>query len=149
MEVTEFRSKIKTSAKLSVDGRDFEVRQVVKFRFDDGSHYIKCYLSDGHVFADDAVSNMFLLVKEVKTPFREPFPEELDFDGKKFKLLYEAHAVAEETEGKEIFKKGDGEVFCDYAAEDDSYLSLGVGDGTGERSDFYGKIVDSGRIKLG
>ena len=64
MQVTEFRSKIKPNIRLSVDGKDFVVREVVKFRFDDGSFYIKCFLSDEYVFADDLNEDMFLLVKE-------------------------------------------------------------------------------------
>ena len=158
MDIQEFRSKIKPNIKLSVDGRDFIVKEVVRFRFDDGSFYIKCYLSGGYVFADDLNENMFLLVKETKTDFQQPFPNEIDFDGKKFKFLYNAHAVAEEIEGEEIFsakggstscrKKGDSEAFWDYKAEDGSYLSLGVSDQTRERADFYGKIVPNDKIEL-
>ena len=147
MQVTEFRSKIKPNIKLSADGRDFTVKEVVKFRFDDGSFYIKCFLSDDYVFADDLSENMFLLVKEIKTSIQQPFPQELDFDGKKFKFLYTAHAVAEEIQGEEIFKKGDGERFWDYKAEDDSYLSLGIKDKTNDRLDFYGKIIMNDSVK--
>ncbi len=148
MDVPEFRSKIKPGIKLSADGRDFIVKEVVRFKFDDGSYYTKCYLSDDYVFADDSNENMFLLVRETKTDFTQPFPNELDFDGKKFKFLYNAHAVAEKTEGEEIFKKGDSEAFWDYKAEDGSYLSLGINDQTGERADFYGKIVPNDKIEL-
>ncbi len=148
MEVKEFRSKIKPNIKLSVEGRDFIVKEVVKFRFDDGSFYIKCFLSDDYVFADDLKENIFLLVKETPTHFQQPFPPELDFDGKKFKFQYAAHAVAEEIEGEEIFKKGDSERFWDYQAEDKSYLSLGINDNTQEKLDFYGKIVTNDSIKL-
>ena len=135
MTVQEFRKKVKPYAKLSIAGKDFLIKEVVKFRFDpvrnspptgpsgapsagmvsngvdDGSFYIKCFLSDNHVFADDLNENMFLLVKEVKTLFVQPFNEELDFDTKKFKFLYSAHAVAEKIYGEEIFKKGEGEKF--------------------------------------
>ena len=148
MEVTEFRSKIKPNTKLSIEGKDFTIKQVVKFRLDDGSFYIKCFLSDDYVFADDLNENVFLLVKETKTTFQQPFPQELDFDGKKFKFLYTAHAVAEEIQGEEVFKKGDGESFWDYKAEDNSYLSLGINDNTKEKLDFYGKIVANDAIKL-
>lgn len=148
MQVTEFRSKIKPNIRLSADGGDFTVREVVKFGFDDGSFYIKCFLSDGYVFADDLNENMFLLVKEIKTPFQQPFPSELDFEGKKFEFLYTAHATAEETRGEEIFKKGDSERFWDYKAEDNSYLSLGINDKTNERLDFYGKIVANDTVEL-
>jgi hypothetical protein len=148
MNVIEFREKIRPDIKLSVEGRDFIVKEVIKFRLDDGSFYIKCFLNDGYVFADDLNENMFLLVKEVKTPFQQPFPQELDFDGKKFKFLYTAHAIAEEIQGEEIFKKGGSEKFWDYVAEDNSYLSLGIGDKTNERLDFYGKIVENNSVVL-
>lgn len=148
MEVTEFRSKIKPNIKLSADDKSFVVKEVVKFRFDDGSFYIKCFLSDDYVFADDLNENMFLLVKEVETPFQQPFPQKIDFDGRRFQFIYTAHAVAEEIGGEEIFKKGDSEKFWDYKAEDGSYLSLGINDNTKEKLDFYGKIVNNSNVKL-
>lgn len=141
MNVTEFRSKIKPNIKLVIENKEYIVKEVIKFRIDDGSFYIKCFLSDNYVFADDLDENMFLLVKEIKTSFQEPFPQELSFEGKKFKFLYTAHAVAEKIKGEEIFKKGDGERFCDYKTEDNSYLSLGIMDKTKKRLDFYGKII--------
>lgn len=148
MQVSEFRSKIQPNIKLSIEGKDFTVKEVVKFRFDDGGFYIKCFLSDNYVFADDLNENAFLLVKEIKTSFQEPFPQELNFEGKAFRFLYTAHAVAEETAGEEIFKKGDGERFWDFKSEDGGYLSLGIKDGTNDRLDFYGKIVANDEVVL-
>jgi len=148
MTVEEFRAKVKPYLKLSIEGKDFLIKEVVKFRFDDGSFYIKCWLDDGYVFADDLNENMFILVKETKTLFVQPFAEELEFNNKKFNFLYSAHAVAEETSGEEICKKGAGEKFWDYKSKDDSYLSLGVGDHTSERLDFYGRIVDNNSVKV-
>lgn len=141
MKVKEFRDKIKVGMKLSVEGRDFLIKQVVKFRFDDGTFYIKCWLSNDYVLADDLNEDTFLLVKGIKTPFLQPFEKEIEFNGKKFIFLYTAHAIAQEIQGEEIFKKGDGETFWDYKAEDGSYLSLGIEDKTEKRMDFYGKIV--------
>ncbi len=148
MDVLEFRSKITANATLSINGQRFSVKEVVKFRFDDGSFYVKCFLEDGYVFADDLTENMFLLVKEIKTPIQQPFPKKLEFDGQEFDFLYTAHAVAEEVQGAEIFKKGDSERFWDYQIAGGGYLSLGINDKTGERSDFYGKIVANDSIKL-
>lgn len=148
MDVLEFRSVVKPGLKLVLDGKELIVKEVIKFRFDDGSFYIKCFLSEDYVFADDLNENIFLLVKEIQTPFKEPFPQELDFNGKKFNFLYTAHAVAEETQGEEIFKKGDSERFWDYSAEDGSYLSLGINDNTGEKLDFYGKIIKPDEVKM-
>jgi len=148
MEVSEFRNKIKPNIKLSVDGKDFIVKEVVKFIFDDGSFYIKCFLSDDYVFADDDKENLFLLVKEVETPFTQPFPQELEFNNKKFTFLYTAHAVATEIQGEEIFKQNDGESFWDYKADDNSYLSLGIKDKTNQPLNFYGKIVNNDSVKF-
>jgi hypothetical protein len=147
MTVQEFRKKVRPGMHLSVEGKDFLIKEVIKFRFDDGNFYMKCFLSDGHVFADDLNENMFLLVKEVKTLFVQPFNQELEFDTKKFKFLYSAHAVAEEISGEEIFKKGEGESFWDYKSEDNSYLSLGVKDG-GPRLDFYGRIINNSLVEI-
>lgn len=148
MEITDFRSKIKPGARVLADGKELAVKEVVKFRLDDGSFYIKCFLSDGYVLADDLQENIFLLVKELETPFHQPFPKKLEFRGKEFEFLYDAHAVAEEIEGEEIFKKGDREKFWDYKAKDGSYLSLGEHDETKERMDFYGKILKTGEVEL-
>ena len=148
MTVKEFREKIKPFSKLSIEGKEFLVKEVVKFKLDDGSYYIKCWLSEDYVFADDLNENTFLLVKEIKTLFVQPFDDELEFDNNKFKYLYSAHAVAQEIQGEEVFKKGDGEKFWDYKAEDNSYLSLGIKDKTSEKMDFYGKIVDNNLVKV-
>lgn len=102
MTVQEFRKKVKAGKKLSIEGKDFVIKQVVKFRFDDGTFYIKCWLSDGYVFADDLNENTFLLVKELKTLFVQPFGDKLEFNAKEFKFLYSAHAVAEEIQGGRI-----------------------------------------------
>ena len=56
----------------------------------------------------------------------------IDFNNKKFDFIYTAHAVAEETYGQEVFKKGEGETFWDYVSKDKSYLSLGIIDKTKE-----------------
>ena len=46
------------------------------------------------------------------------------------------------------FKKGDGEKFWDYKSEDNGYLSLGINDKTGDRMDFYGKIIDNKLVEI-
>jgi len=148
MEVKEFRSKIKANQKLIVGEKEFVVKEVVKFRFDDGSFYIKCFLNDGYVFADDLNENIFLLVQGVDTFIKKPFPKELKYDGKSFKFIYNAHAIAEKVEGEEIFKKDDSESFWDYESEDDGYLSLGINDQSGEREDYYGKIIKGDQVNL-
>ncbi|MBU1029156.1 DUF4178 domain-containing protein [Patescibacteria group bacterium] len=148
MTVAEFRSRVEPGMKLSVDGKDFVIKEVIKFRLDDGSFYFKCFLNDGYVIADDLSENTFLLVKEIKTLFQPPFSSGLDFTGKKFRLIFTAHATAEEIHGEDIFKQGDSERFWDYQVVDGSYLSLGFADSTKERFDFYGKIVANDTIKL-
>ena len=77
MTVKEFREKVKPFLKLSVESKDFLIKEVVKFRFDDDSFYIKCWLS-----------------------------------------------------------------------EDNNYLSLGIDDKTGERSDFYGRIINNDLVEI-
>ena len=148
MDVLEFREKIKLDSRLEIDGKEFVVRQIVKFRLDDSSIYLKLFLNDGYVFADDSNENIYILVHEVKTNFLTPFPLELDYIEKHFKFSYSAHANAEETLGQEIFKQGDSESFSDYKADDGGYLSLGVIDNSKIRLDFYGKIIASDKVKI-
>ncbi|MFC1656516.1 DUF4178 domain-containing protein [Patescibacteria group bacterium] len=148
MKISEFRKKIKSGITLNIESKDYKVKQVVKFRFDDGSFYIKCFLNDGYVLADDLGEEMFILVKEVKTPFQKPFPKKLEYRSKRFKFIYNAHAIAEEVWGQEIFKKGESERFWDYESEDGDYLSLGIVDKTNQKLDFYGKIISGNDLKL-
>lgn len=140
MNVTEFRSKIQPNQTLLIGDKELTVKEVIKFRFSDGDFYIKCFLNDGYVLADDLDENMFILVKGVDTPFKEPFPKQLEYDSKQFKFEYQAEAVAEEVSGEEVIPKGYKEKFWDYQSETGEYLSLGV-DESGKRMDFYGKII--------
>lgn len=141
MKVQEFRKRIKPNLKIIVGDQIFLVKSVVKFRFDDGNFYIKCFLNNKYVLADDDNENIFVLVKEVKTKIKDPFKKSIIYDQKKFHFSYKAHAVAEEVLGEEIFKKGESESFWDYQAADGSYLSLGITDKTNGRMDFYGKKI--------
>lgn len=148
MNVKEFRSKIKAGQKILIDEKKFNVEGTIKFRLDDGNYYIKCFLSENCIFAEDSEENVYNLLKELNTPFKQPFPKKLEFKGKKFDFLYTAHAVAEKIEGKTVFKKGESERFWDYQAHDESYLSLGISDQTGERMDCYGKIINPKQVEL-
>ena len=148
MEVSEFRSKIKLDSKIVINGREFSVKEIIKFRLDDRSYYTKCLLSDGFVFADDLESNVYILVKKLKPIFKQPFPKKLKLGEKEYRFLYTAHATAEEVWGEGLFNKGESERFWDYEAADGSYISLGILDKTSERMDFYGKVVKPEQIKL-
>lgn len=88
------------------------------------------------------------MVREVKTSFQQPFANELEYKNKKFNFLFECHAVAEETQGEEIFKKGDGEKFWDFSSKDSDYLSLGINDKTNERLDFFGEVVEQEQVEI-
>jgi hypothetical protein len=148
MNVKKFRERIWQAKDIIISGRGYPLKEIVRFNFDDGNFYIKCFLEDGYVFADDESTDSFLLVAEVETPFTEPFPKQLEYNGKKFEFVFDAHAVARETKGEEIFKIGDAERFWDYKAVDGSYLSLGMNDKTGQRLDFYGRIVGASQVGL-
>lgn len=148
MNVNEFRKEVKPNCKLLIDNQEFIVKEIIKFRFADGDFYYKCFLSNDYVLADDSNDNIFILVKEVNTPFKLPFPKLLSYDNKEFEFSYEAQAVAEKVWGEAIIKEGFKEKFWDYQAQDGSYLSLGVIDESMERMDFYGKIISEDNIKL-
>ncbi len=142
MHVGEFRKKITAGSTIIAESKELDVLEVVLFRFKDKSFYIKCFLSEGYVLADDAKTDSFVLVRAIDCNISPPFPENLEYDSKNFTFLFEAHAIAERTSGQEIFKEGDSETFWDYEADDGSYLSLGINDQSGERQDFYGKTID-------
>jgi leucyl-tRNA synthetase len=145
--VKDFRDNILIDSKLNIKGREIGIKEIVKFRFDDGSYYMKLFLENGYVLADDEKDNSFVFVKEVKNNLKIE-EKNLKFKGKKYKFLFKAHAVAEETLGEEIFKKGESESFCDYSSGDDSYLSLGIIDKTNERLDFEGEIIKPNDIEI-
>ena len=148
MNVTEFREKVKPGATLLVAGQSYTVEQVVTFRMDDGSENIKCFLIDEHVFADDLAQNSYFLGKKVETPYVEPFPPRVSFEGKELEFLYTAHETAIASVGKEIYKNGESEWFWDYQAEDGSYLSIGTEDSTRERWDCFGKIIQPDEVQF-
>jgi hypothetical protein len=148
MNIQEFRERIKPGMTVIVGGKQAAIKEVVKFRLDDGDFYTKCFLEDNQVLADDLNGNIFIFAKETKDYFDPSFPEKLDYDGREFKFLYTAHAIAEETYGEEIFKKGDSESFWDYKADDGRYLSLGITDSTKERADFYGEVIPTDAVNL-
>lgn len=148
MEISDFRIKIELGKKLIIENKPYEVKGIIKFRLDDESFYIKCYLSNNYVFADDEESNSFLLVKETKTLFNPPFEKKLTFKNKKFNFLYSAHAKAENVKGEATFKEGDSETFWDYSSDDNSYLSLGIIDSSNKRLDLYGKIIKINDVNI-
>lgn len=149
MDVEEFRNKVNIDCVLIIDKIAYIIKELVKFRLDDGSSYIKCYLNNGYIFADDESENTFLLVKPMKNDIAEPFSKKVKFDGKEFDFLYVAHATAIKTFGdNSYFPQGQSEKFWDYKAEDGSYLSLGINDQTSQRADFYGKIIQPNEFNI-
>lgn len=148
MNVAEFREKIKLDCVLEIEGKEYSIREIVKFRFDDGNFYMKLFLDDSFVLADDSNTDSFVFVKLTDTDIAEPFPKKIVFDNKEFNFLFDAHATAEEVEGEKIFEKGESETFWDYESSDGSYLSLGMDDKTQKRMDFYGKILKGEDIEI-
>lgn len=149
MDVKEFRNKVNIDSVLVINDIEYTIKELVKFRLDDGSNYIKCYLNDDYVFADDENENNFLLVKPVANHIAELVEETIEFDEKEFDFLFVAHATATETFGdNSYFPQGQSEKFWDYKAEDGSYLSLGINDQTNQRVDFYGKIIQPNKFNI-
>jgi len=138
--IQDFRENVNLNSKIVVEGREYTVRQIIKFRLDDGDIYYKLFLSDDWILADDMENNYFLFVKRVETNL--PIEEKpLIYDNQEFEFLYSAHnVVAEEVWGEGLFTEGDVESFSDYRS-DRNYLSLGYDEKTNERMDMFGKIV--------
>jgi hypothetical protein len=148
MTIKEFRKKIKPNVEINIESKKFVIKEIIKFRLDDGSFYIKCFLNNNFIVADDEERNIFIFGEELKTPFKDPFPKTLQFQGKDFKFLYEAHAIAEKIWGEAIYKKGYAERFWDYDAKDGSYLSLGFSDISKVRLDLCGKVVNLNDVSV-
>jgi hypothetical protein len=148
MNVEQFRERIRFTSKIIVEGQEFKIQQLIKFRLDDGNHYMKLFFTNGYVLADDLEENMFILVKRIDTDFQQPFPKQVEYNNKKFKFTYQARAVAEEVTGEGEFKVGDAERFWDYETSTGDYLSLGLDEKTKERMDLTGKIVDNEDVSI-
>ncbi len=146
-DVESFRKSLNINSKLRIKNKEFFIKQIVKFRLDDGSYYMKLFLNEDYVLADDSKLNSFIFVKESKANLKIK-ESDVDFKNKKFRFSYKAHAVAEEVDGEEIFAKGESESFWDYESKDGSYLSLGIVDKTNKRLDFVGKIISLEDIKI-
>ena len=148
MEIREFRERVSPGKKVLTEGKELTVLEVIKYRFDDGGFYFKCYLSDNYLIAEDEEMNVYILVKPVDVGLLARDMNDVEFDNKKFKFLYFAHAIAEEVWGKGRAEKNSGEKFWDYMAEDGSYLSLGIADGSNEKVDFYGKTLLPEKVSI-
>ncbi|MBU4057554.1 class I tRNA ligase family protein, partial [Patescibacteria group bacterium] len=144
--VQEFRENVNIDSKLKIEGREFSIKELIKFKLDDGSFYLKLFLSGGYVLADDLNSNSFILVKEKDTNLKIE-EDDITFENKKYSFSYKAHAIAEEVFGEEIFKKGESETFWDYTSGN-NYLSLGIVDKNKKRLDFLGKTIKADKIEV-
>jgi hypothetical protein len=147
MQVKEFRKTIKLNSIIIIEDKEFKIQQLVKFRLNDGSYYIKLFFTNGYVLADDLDENIFILVREIDTDFKLPFEKELVFNDQNFNFTYSADAIAEEVKGDGQFKINDQEKFWDYEAEQGNYLSLGIDKKTGKRMDLVGKIIQQIKLK--
>jgi len=149
MNVSEFENKININSIILIKGQEYKIREIIKFRVDDGSSYLKCYLENDFILAADSSANNYFLMKPVSQNFPFPYADELVFDNKKFKFLFEAHAVAEEIFGEDtFFKVGEGEKFWDYSGPDGYYFSLGINDVDGHKADHYGIIIKPEELKI-
>jgi len=146
-DVEHFRKEISINSKLKIKGKEHCIKEIVKFKFDDGNYYMKLFLDDGYVLADDLGGNSFILVKEVKTSLSTE-QKKINFKDKNLDFFYNAHATAEKTYGEQVFPEGDSESFWNYSSKDGAYLSLGIIDKTKRRLDFFGDIVYSKDIQI-
>lgn len=90
MNVKEFRAKIRAGQKITIDGKKLNVEGIIKFRLDDGSYYIKCSLSGNYIFAEDSEENVYNLLKELNTSFKQPFPKNSNLKAKN-SIFYTLH----------------------------------------------------------
>lgn len=63
----------------------------------------------------------------IQYEFQEPLPKRLTFQGKKYTLKEDEFCLVKSTEGEQVYRVGDGEIWWDYTctANDGTGLSLG------------------------
>lgn len=83
-------------------------------------------------------------------PFQEPMPDELIYEGKKYRLTQDEFCIVRKVEGQEFYKVGDAEIWWDYAPCDGKGkgLSLGRNWKTWEREDLETQEVSTDQIEF-
>ncbi len=95
------------------------------------------YSYDKWVLVDDKDYDGYRFFIEVKTPamgfakifthnFIEPMPEVLEYQGKKYKMVWGEFCTAIKVEGEEVYKQGDAEIWWDYVSEEDETRGLSL-----------------------
>ncbi len=86
---------------------------------DAGNNEYRFFISDDYEYA--GLGGIF------QYPFKEPMPENLEHDGKKYKLVQDEFCVADRVEGEDFYEEGYAEIWWDYESEEDSGKGLSLG----------------------
>ena len=156
MNYVELVQAIQPGSKLFVKGTTYTVKQhIVWMQHRANSPYDKWVLVDsngneGFRFFIEAPESAIGFAQIFHYDFKEPMPEELEFEGKKYKQVCGEFCTAIKVEGEEVYKEGDGEIWWDYACVDNDKegLSLGRNWETWEREDLKTYVLEMSDVSL-
>ena len=109
---------------------------------EEGNQDYRFFISDDYKFAG--------LGKIFEYPFKEPMAKELEFRGKRYKMVQDEFCEAVKVEGKPIYEEGDCEIWWDYEEVDNDIkgLSLGRDWDSWKREDLKTEYLDKEDIKI-
>lgn len=135
--------KIVPGARVEIKGVPYTIKQhIVWMQHRAGYPYDKWVLvdeagDDGYRLFIDLEEQSMGFAQIFHHSFREPMPERLEFKGRWYRQTCAEFCTAVKVEGEKVYQEGEGEIWWDYAAEDneDEGLSLGRSWETWERED--------------
>lgn len=134
---------IKPGTQLKIRGVPYVVKQhIVWMQHRAGTPYDKWVIDnengdDGYRLFIDAKNKAVGFASMIHHNFSEPMPESLEFEGKKYKMVWDEFCTVVEEQGEKVYQKGDGEIWWDYVSleNDQEGLSLGRSWETWQRED--------------
>ena len=157
MSHNELVQAIKPGAQIIVRGAPYTVKQhIVWMQHRANYSYNKWVLTDkdgydGYRLFIESQEKVMGFAEIFHFNFQEPLPEELEFEGKKYKQVYGEFCTAIQVEGDEVYKEGDGEVWWDYISLENNKVGLSLGRSweTWEREDLKTQALELSDVSLG
>jgi len=147
MTISELKTNLKPSQKINIFNREYKViEHIVWYMAKSDASYDKYVLEDNEGKRDYRfwISGDYLGFSTIfEHDFKEPMPKKLEFEGKNYTLTQDEFCRITKTEGEEIYKVGDCEIWWDYSDDEDQTkgLSLGRNWDNWEREDLRSQSV--------
>lgn len=151
---TKLIDQLRPETKLTIEGKKYKILQhIVWWQAKCNKNYDKYVLEDesgNHDYRLFISEDSIGMSKIFHYPFHEPMSDELNYEGKKYKLTQDEFCIVRKIEGQEFYKVGDAEIWWDYALSDGkgTGLSLGRNWKTWEREDLETREVFKDGIKI-